>query len=117
MVYYHPGTIIEVLSPSSKEIKSADRTTQALVEMWDGNMITLLVDAKIANSVKSGDVVIVDYHPVSVKFPRPKMIATKIVSGKKSENILKSYKNYLKKRPKPKPTEEAPKQVDSRYIG
>ena len=100
MVYYHVGRILEIFSSSDKSIKSADASTQALVETWDENIITYAVDPKIANELKVGDIVLIDYNPTSQQPFRPKMIIVKILGGEKGKKTWEAYKEYFKKRPK-----------------
>jgi len=91
---YHPGKIVKIFSGKSGDVKSADNTTQALVEMWDDNIFTFLVDSHIAGEVKEGHVVLVDYNPVSASTPVPKHMITKILTGKTAELTWNRYKKY-----------------------
>jgi hypothetical protein len=100
---YHPGKVIDVFKPADKKIKSADASTQALLDMWDENIMTLLVDPKIANELKKDDVVLVDYRLEEKTGPR--QIITKILYGDVAEKIWKEYKEYWRRR---KPTTTSP---------
>jgi|SRR3989338_4117841 len=94
---YHPGKILKLFSPKDKEVLSADDNLHALIEMWDENIFTVLVDAKLASKIREGDVVIVDYYPISPQSQIPKRIVTKILRGKASEALWTTYKGYHKK--------------------
>lgn len=94
---FHPGKIITIMKPG-KDVISATPTTQALIEMWDENVLTFTVDQKIAPSVKKNDIVIVDYNPTSEKNQIPKTIITKILRGKVAEETWKRYREYFKKK-------------------
>ena len=95
---FHPGKILQILKPSSKNIISANASTQAVIEMWDENILTFTVAQKIASKAKKGDVVIVDYNPTSEKMQIPKTVITKILRGKIADETWKQYKEYLKKK-------------------
>lgn len=91
---YHPGKVIKLFSHKDKDVISADESLHALVEMWDENIFTVLVDQKIAPKVREGDIVIVDYYPISPQSQIPKRLVTKILRGKGSELLWSTYKSY-----------------------
>lgn len=91
---YHPGKVLEIISTNNKDIKASDETTQAVVEMWDENQLTFLVEQKLSKKVKKGDVVLVDYTPISEKIPLPKHLIVKVINGKTGLSIWNSYKRY-----------------------
>ncbi|MFH1450886.1 MAG: hypothetical protein ABIF92_02805 [archaeon] len=97
---FHPGKIITILKPSSKDVISANTTTQAVIEMWDENILTFTVDSKLAAKVKKNDIVLVDYNPISEKMQVPKTIITKILRGKIADETWKKYKDYQKQKQK-----------------
>ncbi len=94
---YHPGKVMRLFSPKDKEVLSADDNLHALVEMWDENIFTVLVDAKLAAKIREGDVVIVDYYPISPQSQVPKRVVTKVLRGKASEALWTAYKAYHKR--------------------
>ncbi|HKZ45416.1 MAG TPA: hypothetical protein VJ343_01805 [archaeon] len=116
MVYYHPGRVLEIFYPKSKEVDSADSSVQALVETWDENVITYSVDPRIADDLKVGDVVLIDYNPTSEQPFRPKMVVTKILKGEKAKKTWGFYKDYYKKRPKARP-DQMPSVSQPSYVG
>ncbi|MBI2670803.1 hypothetical protein HYX18_02405 [Candidatus Woesearchaeota archaeon] len=94
---YHPGKVLEILSSNDKDIKSSDETTQAIVEMWDENQFTFLVDSKLSKKIKKNNIVLVDYSPISEKLPLPKHLVVKILNGKLGQEIWNNYKKYNEK--------------------
>ncbi|MDI6720789.1 MAG: hypothetical protein QMD85_00250 [Candidatus Aenigmarchaeota archaeon] len=100
---YHPGKILKVFSPKDADVKSHDGTTQALIEMWDENLFTFLVDPHIANDIREGDIVLVDYSPISPTNPAPKNLIMKILRGKNGEATWNRYKKFSEKRKAQRP--------------
>lgn len=97
-IVFHPGKVLKVFSPEDRNVHSADGSTQAMLLMWDENLLTLQVDPRIASKIKEEDVVLADYTPVSSNIPAPKMIITKILKGDSAEVIWKEYREHSKKR-------------------
>ncbi|MFH1424851.1 MAG: hypothetical protein ABIG20_04215 [archaeon] len=95
---YHPGKVLQIYSPEDKNVKSADETEQALVEMWDENLITVSVETALQGKVKEGNVVLVDYTPTVPNSPVPRMTITKILKGKVAEKTWSEYKEFNKNR-------------------
>lgn len=89
---YHPGKVIEVIRPSEKEVASSDTSVQAVLDMWDENILTLEVSPKISSKIKEGQVALVDYRP-DEKFeaPVPKHLIVKILEGKKAKKVWGAY--------------------------
>lgn len=102
---YHLGKVLEVFRPSDKGVESADTTVQAVMRMWDENVLTMLVAPKIAGKVKEGQVVLVDYRPSpGMRTPVPNHMVVKILDGKRAENAWKAYRDiYEKQRRSEKP--------------
>ena len=111
MVYYHVGKVLEVLS--DKDTESSDSSVQAVVETWDENVITYLVDPKLKEKIKVGDIVLIDYNPTEKQPFRPREIIVKILPKEKGERVWNYYKEFFKRRPKVK--EEV--QEKQSYIG
>lgn len=97
---YHPGKILNIFSPKNKNVISADAGTQALLEMWDENILTAKVAAKILPKLKEGDYVIVDYNPISEQLKVPKVVVTKIIRGDLAKKMWRVYKTFLNKKKK-----------------
>ncbi|MBS3069777.1 hypothetical protein J4441_05420 [Candidatus Micrarchaeota archaeon] len=112
---YHPGKVLKVFSKSDKSVVAADATTQAMLLMWDENVLTLLVDAKIAGKIREGDVVIVDYRPAAgTSPPMPRQLVTKIVRGKTADVLWKEYQHV---RERQKQAAASAAQRGQSYIG
>ena len=95
---FHIGKVERIVLPKSKGVISADKTIQAMVKMWDDNLLLLEVDRKIAGQVKEDDFVIADYTPVAPNSPHRKMIITKIVRGALGKDIWKEFEKEHAKR-------------------
>jgi hypothetical protein len=111
---YHPGKVIDIFHNNDKNIHAVDSTVQAMLEMWDENLITVLVDPVLNTKVSKDDVVLVDYRPFENKAV-PKMIVTKILKGSKAKQTWKIYKDQYKKMKKP----QSMPRIESRqpYVG
>lgn len=111
---YHPGRVIDVFSPRDKNIDSVDNTTQAMLEMWDENLITVLVEPHLNEKLRKEDIVLVDYRPMQGR-PIPKMTVVKLLRGTSAKNLWTVYKDFYKKRKQIQtPVEKAHKQ---HYVG
>ena len=98
---YHPGKIIAVISTRDKNVVSSDNTVQATLRMWDENVLTMRVEAKIASKVKEGDIVLADYRPeTGMSVPVPRNVVVKIIRGKTAEKIWHEYREIYEKRKK-----------------
>lgn len=94
---YHPGRVIEVFSTRDKNIESIDNTTQAMVEMWDDNLITVLVEPHLGDKVRKEDVVLVDYRPLpNVTVPR--MTVVKVLKGTLARQAWTTYRDHFMKK-------------------
>ena len=92
---YHIAKVLKVLAPDGKDIISADRDTQAALEMWDTNQTILYVEPAIVNDLKQGDFVLVDYRPMlKVNFPAPRGKIVKILRGKLGEETFEKMRDY-----------------------
>ena len=117
---HHPAEVLEIFKPSDKDIKSADEDTLATLKMWDDNILTLVVDPKLASAISIGDKVLVDYRP----FEMPKNSATpiiarqfvsKVLKGKRAESVWKEYRKFFEQqRQKPQTVIQRPQES---YIG
>ena len=95
---FHPGKVLRVLNNGKDEI-SADGVAQAVIIMWDENLVTLEVSSKIKAKIKDGDIIIVDYRPMEkLGVPVPRQTITKILKGKKAQEIWTEYTEYHEKR-------------------
>jgi len=98
---YHIGKVIMVFSQKDKNVEGADSSVQAMVNMWDENMIVIEVEARLAEKIKKEDIVLVDYSPMFPSGqPVPKMSITKILRGETGKKALNEYETLYKKRKK-----------------
>ncbi|RMF91803.1 MAG: hypothetical protein D6733_00140 [Methanobacteriota archaeon] len=93
---YHPGKVLSVFKPEDPSIVSSDKTTQVMLSMWDDNLITVLASKNISGELREGDVVLVDYRPMSTTVPVPKMVVTKILRGGQAEKVWRTYEEKRK---------------------
>ena len=94
---YHPGKVIEIFKAEDKDVESMDSSTQAMLEMWDENLITVLVEPNLHSKISKNDLVLVDYRPMENK-PAPKLIVNKVIKGNIGKNIWATYKDFHSKR-------------------
>lgn len=112
---YHPGKIIAVLSPKDKGIASSDSSVQATLRMWDENVLTMLVEPRIAAKAREGDMVLCDYRPEKgMSVPVPRNVVVKIIRGKAADKVWHEYREVFEKK---KRHEGREKQAQQSYIG
>lgn len=92
---YHIGRVLEVFSGDDRSVIGFDNTAQALLDMWDENMITVAIDSHLTKSIKKDDIVLVDYTPI--QSGQPKMIIIKILRGEVAKRTWKMYKDNFEK--------------------
>jgi hypothetical protein len=89
---YHPGKVIKLIRAKEPDVISSDGATQAMLRMWDENLLTLFVDPKLAMRIKEGDTVLVDYRPLpDMRVPVPRQVVSKVIKGAKAEAVWKEY--------------------------
>lgn len=110
---YHIGIVEQVISPGGKGVISADTVVQAVVRMWDENLLIVAVDKKIGKNVKKGDYVLTDYSPMSAASPHRKLCVTKILPQDSGSKVWTEFKDELEKR---KSKMEQQSQQPVRYI-
>ena len=91
---YHVGKVLEVFSSDDKNVVSFDNAVQALLDMWDENMITVAIDSHLGKSIKKDDVVLVDYTNTQTG---PRMIVVKVLRGETGKRTWKQYKDHFEK--------------------
>jgi hypothetical protein len=115
MFMYHPGKVIAVLSARAKGVISSDTSVQATMRMWDDNVLTMLVEPKIAQAIKAGDIVLADYRPEKgMSVPVPRNVVVKILRGPSAEKMWQTYREVHEKR---KGREKSDKEAQQSYIG
>ena len=116
IIMYHPGRVLEVFSTKDKNIDATDGTTQAMLEMWDDNLITVLVETQLSAKVKKDDIVLVDYRPMQSQ-PVPKMTVIKILKGPVAKRTWSTYKDHHSKRKVVTTQGMKPKMPKQSYVG
>lgn len=93
---YHPGIVLEILSSNDKNVVAVDKSMQAMLKMWDDNLITVLVDSKIGRKLRKNDIVLVDYRPIP-NTSAPKLTVIKILKGNLAKTTWATYKKHLRR--------------------
>lgn len=89
---YHIGIVREVVGPAGRKGASgSDRETQAVVKMWDEHLLMLLVDRKLAGTIKPSDYVIADYTPLAPDSPHRKMRVVKVIPKDQGARIWEEF--------------------------
>ncbi len=88
---YHPGKVLNVFPAEGKQGETA-----ATIRFWDNNLHTVKVSHDIASKIKQGDMVLVDYYPISERMNRPRMVAVKKVAKKDEKELWSHYQEFLK---------------------
>ncbi|MBN1170226.1 hypothetical protein JXA56_04320 [Candidatus Micrarchaeota archaeon] len=97
---YHIGIVENIVSPKTKGVVSADDSVQALIKMWDNNLLILPVHRKISGSIKKGDYVLNDYTPMSPTSRYRNLFVIKILSEKEGKQIWQKFQEELERRKK-----------------
>lgn len=88
---YHPGRVLKLFAPKKDSIGDG---LQAMIDMWDENLFTFAVDQRIADKIKEGDVVLVDYNPMAANSPHLRRTVVKILRGKSGEDTWTRYRRF-----------------------
>jgi hypothetical protein len=94
---YHIGIVQHIISPG-KGVVSSDESVQAVVRMWDANLLILGVDSKISKKVKKNDYVIADYTPLSPDSGNRKLTIIKVLSLDEGSSIWAEFQDEFDKR-------------------
>ena len=93
---YHIGLIQHIITPG-KGVASSDGSVQAVVRMWDANLI-LGVDDKIGRKVKKNDYVIADYTPLSPDSGNRKLTIIKVLPHQEGSLIWADFQDEFNRR-------------------
>ena len=100
-IMFHPGQVLSVFSSKNGDVVSANKEVQVMLQMWDDNLLTILVDPKLVDKINEGDIVLVDYRPMFDQGPlAPRMIVTKILRGDRGSKTWDRYREFYRKRKK-----------------
>ncbi|MEW6722446.1 MAG: hypothetical protein AB1324_04235 [Candidatus Micrarchaeota archaeon] len=90
--------VSQIISPGKNGVLSADASVQALVTMWDRNLLILGVERRLAKAIKNGDYVLVDYRPVSPQSRQRKLSVMKILPPSEGSKIWGAFQDELERR-------------------
>lgn len=103
---FHVGKVLRVFRANDKEVISNDSSVQAMLMMWDENILTVSVRQGIGDKIKENDIVLVDYSPSSPNIPVPKQIIVKILRGETAKKTWKEYESFNDSKRKEKEIQE-----------
>ena len=95
---FHPGRVLMVFENDSKQVFGYDKSAQALVHMWDENLLVVGVETGLNQHIRENDVVLVDYSPVSQNLPMPRQVIVKVLRGDTAKKLWKQFEENHKKR-------------------
>ena len=90
---FHLGIVRHVISPGNRGTVSADSSVQAVMRMWDDNLLILGVDLKIGKRLKAGDYAIADYTPMGPKSRHRKLLITKILPEPEGAKLWSEFQD------------------------
>lgn len=112
---YHIGIVKNVLRPDKKSgIISSDNSTQAVIQMWDENLLIIGVEKKLVPKLKEGSYVIADYTPLTPESNNRKMVIVKILPKASGAKLWRDFEAEFAKK-KAKMSQQQPK-VNYPYI-
>ena len=91
---YHIGRVVEIFAGDDRSVVSFDTSVQAMLDMWDENLITVGVDPHLSKSLKKEDLVLVDYTATQTG---PRMVIVKVLRGEVAKRSWKQYKEHFEK--------------------
>lgn len=88
---YHLGKVLKIFDANSKEVISVDNSSQAYLEMWDGNKVIVLIHASLKNQLNLADFVL-------IRYAQPEPIVWRILKQKEGKDLWESMTTYLNKK-------------------
>lgn len=95
---YHIGMVQGLFIPEKSGVISADPSIQGVVRTWDGNILILSVEKKLARHVRKGQYVLIDYTPLSPESRHRRMTIAKIIPETEGSRIWADFQDLLEKR-------------------
>jgi hypothetical protein len=95
---YHLGIVRHVIAPGVGGVVGSDTTVQAVVRMWDDNLLILGVEASIAKKLKKGNYVLADYTPLSPEARNRKLSLTKILPEADGSKLWAEFQDEFDRR-------------------
>ena len=111
---YHIGMVQHIIWPDKNGVQSSDDSVQAVVRMWDDNLLILGVDKKISKKARKGDYVLADYTPLAAASRHKKLMIIKVLSENEGSKIWASFQDEMARR---KTTYQQQSQSGQKYIG
>lgn len=113
---FHIGKTRKIIIPKNKDVLSADKSVQAMVMMWDKNLLLLEVDSRLALKIKENDYVVADYRPIAPNSPHRRMKIVKILRGELGKSIFREFTNEYESRKSKTEPANTPVQPAVQYI-
>ena len=95
---FHPGKVLSVLRVNDKTVFGSDKSVQAVVSMWDDNLLTAEVEPGLGSVIREGDVVLLDYSPKYSTIPVPKQLVVKILRMDAAKTVWSAYQDKVSRR-------------------
>lgn len=95
---YHIGIIQHIVWSNKNGVISSDDSVQAVVRMWDDNLLILGVDSKLSKKVKKNDYVLADYTPLAAESRHRKLTVIKILPASEGSKIWGEFQDELDRR-------------------
>ena len=90
--------MIQHIIGTKNGVVSSDSSVQAVVRMWDSNLLILGVDKKISKSAKKGDYVLADYTPLAAESRHKKLTVIKLLPESVGSRIWGEFQDELDRR-------------------
>lgn len=110
---YHIGIVQHLIQPDKAGVISSDETVQAVIKMWDLNLVILGVDKKISKKVKKGDYILADYMPMAPESMNRRLSIVKIIPSSEGTKIWNEFQDEFRRRANSQQPNDFPAQ---RYI-
>jgi len=95
---YHIGMIQHIIYPDRNGVVSSDLSVQAVVRMWDSNLLILGVDKKISKKARKGDYVLADYTPLAADSRHRKLTVIKLLPESEGSKIWGEFQDEMERR-------------------
>ncbi len=112
---YHIGMIQHIIYPDKNGVVSSDLSVQAVVRMWDSNLLILGVDKKISRKAKKGDYVLADYTPLAAESRHRKLTVIKLLPATEGSRIWAEFQDEVERRKALFQQQSQPGQQQQRY--
>ncbi len=90
--------IQHIIWPNKNGVASADDSVQAVVRMWDTNLLILGVEKKITKKIRKGDYILADYSPLEPNSRHRKLTVIKVLPPEEGSRIWGEFQDELERR-------------------